>query len=502
MDRRHLLRTAAALAAGRFLAAPRQGEAAAARLDHDPFRLGVASGEPALDGFVLWTRVMDLTGDAVVGYDLAEDEGFRRIVRTGRTVARASRAGAVHLEVAGLNPGRPYFYRFHLGPAVSRTGRTATVPAGPNRLRLALTSCQHWEQGWFAAYRDIIAGEPDAVLQVGDYIYDASFGDGPDVRSFGASPPTSLADYRARHALYRTDPELAAAHAALPFVVTFDDHEVENDYAGETSGRPGDPAAFLRRRAAAYQAYFEHMPLRPSALRPDGGVRLYRRLAWPGLATLHVLDTRQYRSPHPCATPDERGGRIVEACAAAVLPTGDMLGRAQGAWLDNSLAHETAPWSLIVQQTLFSRLFLPQGDQARYSDVWDGYEASRGRVLTALGRPSVRNAVILGGDVHSFWLNDVLEDFGAPAARPVASEIVTSCLAARNGPEALFGPAKRLNPHVRLLDNAHAGYVRLELTRERMQVELRSVRNLADPLSACDRLASAQVEAGRPGFQL
>lgn len=495
LSRRDLLGGAAALAASRFVAA---GRVAAAppppRLTEDPFALGVASGEPARDGFVIWTRVAGLRQDAVVAWDVAADEGFRRIVRTGRAAAPVARGGAVHVRVRGLAPGRRWFYRFHLAGAVSRIGRVSTIAARPDHLRLALASCQHWEQGWFTGYRDMIAADVAAVLQVGDYIYEKSFGAGPDVRSFGAPDPVTLDDYRARHALYRSDRDLADAHAAMPFIVAFDDHEVENDYAGVHGATTADPGAFLRRRTAAYQAYFEHMPLDPAALADDGGIRLHRRFQWGDLTTVHMLDTRQHRSAHGCATEEERGGRIVHGCTALDDPARTMLGHAQEAWLDDGLRREGARWSLVAQQTLFAPLALPQG--ARYTDIWDGYGASRARLLDALGRPSVSNALILGGDVHSFWLNDIARTPGGP---PVATEVVTSCLASRNGPEALFAPAQSLNPHVRLLDNHHAGYVLLDLTPARVEIDVRVVESLADPDSGTRSLARRAVEAGKPG---
>lgn len=503
LDRRDLLRAAMGMAATRFLAAPALAavEPARQRLADDPFTLGVASGDPATDGFVIWTRIMGLTNDASPVFEIAEDENFRRIVRSGRVPAPLSRAGAVHVELKGLRPGRRYYYRFQLGDAVSRIGRCATIADRPDRLRIALTSCQHWEQGWFSAYADMIVQDPDIALQVGDYIYEKSFGSGPDVRSFGTPDPVSLADYRARHALYRTDPHLAAAHAAMPFAVSWDDHEVENDYVGIEGVQITDPAAFLRRRAAAYQAYFEHMPLRPSSLLPSGEYRLYRTLHWGDLATLHMLDTRQYRTPHPCMTDRERGGKIVSGCAEVTDPSRSMLGATQERWLARELGRESARWSLVAQQTLFSRLFLPGGPDAVYSDLWDGYGASRDRLLDALSQPAVRNAVILSGDVHSFWVNDVKRDFADPRSATIATEIVTTCLASRNGPEALFGTARQLNPHVRFLDNRSAGYALLDVGRESIDIDLRRVDDLADPRSLASSLARFAIVNGRAGAQ-
>lgn len=502
MDRRQLLRGAAALAAGRFLMASPTGQALAKpRLTSDPFALGVASGEPSTDGFVLWTRIAGIEQDVAPTVEIAEDDSFRRIVRTGRARAVTARGGAVHLEVAGLKPGRRYFYRFHLGDATSPVGRTKTIATRPDHLRLALTSCQHWEQGWFSGYADMIAQDVDAVLQVGDYIYEKSFGNGPDVRSFGAPVPRTLEDYRTRHALYRTDPHLAAAHAVLPFIVSWDDHEVENDYAGIYGVATQDPAAFIRVRAAAYQAYFEHMPLRPSVLRPGGEVRLYRRFGWGDLATVHVLDTRQYRSNHACSTPEQRGGRIVTNCAELNDPARTMMGNAQEQWFAKGLQRETARWSLITQQTLFSRLTLPTSSEAHYTDAWDGYGATRERVVSALTNPAVRNPVILGGDVHSFWVNDVKQDFSRPDGPTIATEFVTSCLASRPGPDALFGPAPSLNPHVRYLDNKNAGYTLIDVRPVRLEVDMRAVSDLTKQDSACFSLRRYTVEDGRPGAQ-
>ncbi len=498
-DRRSLLASAAALAATRFLAAPARALETSPSLKSDPFALGVASGDPGPDRALLWTRAVGLREDVRVSWEVAEDDTFRRVVRRGSMLASSGRGHAVHVEVRGLRPGRDYCYRFHLGGATSRTGRTRTIARRPERLRLALSSCQHWEHGWFSAYRDMVAQAPDAVLHVGDYIYEKSFGAGPNVRTFGAQDPVTLEDYRARHALYRTDPDLAAAHAALPFIVTWDDHEVENDYAGQLGGVSGDPADFVQRRAAAYQAYFEHMPITSSRLRADGGAQLYRRVRWGDLASLHVLDTRQYRTPQPCSAPGKRGGSVVAGCAAAQDPAATMLGAAQEQWLTAGLAEGGARWSLVGQQTFFSRLFLPDDVESLYSDLWDGYAASRDRITTALRTPAVRNPVILGGDVHSFWVNDVKRDFDRPNAATIATEIITSCLASRNGPDPLFAGAPQRNPHVRFLDNKHAGYVLLDFTPERLSIDLRHVHDLRDPTSSCSSLRRFAVEDGRAG---
>ena len=252
----------------------------------DPFALGVASGDPAPGGFVLWTRLVGKGGSTLdrgaisVGFEVAHDSQFRRIVRKGEQVAHPAAGHSVHVELAGLDPDRRYWYRFHALGAVSPTGRTATAPLRADRFRLALTSCQHWELGWFSAYRDMIAADPDLIVQVGDYIYEQSYPDLPKVRAFGADDPRNLEGYRARHALYRTDSDLQEAHRLFPWLVTWDDHEVWNDYAGLANREGLAPHIFAARRAAAYQAYFEHMPIRPQ---PVAGPVDAAVIPWCGL---------------------------------------------------------------------------------------------------------------------------------------------------------------------------------------------------------------------------
>ena len=357
------------------------------RFATDPFTLGVASGDPSSDGFVLWTRLVGpalslLDEKAVaVNWEVAADDAFKSIVRRGASTAIAERAHAVHIELHGLEPGRPYWYRFHTGNAVSRIGRTMTAPIAADRFTFAVVSCQHWEQGWFSGYRDILSSSAQAIVHVGDYIYEESFGHGPLVRSFGAPMPTDLAGYRLRHALYKTDAHLQEAHAATPWIVTWDDHEVQNDYAGVHPGDSDDVEHFIPRRRAAYQAYFEHMPLRPSTFR-NGAVQMHRRLRWGDLAMLHVLDARQYRDDQPCGTDKEFGGRRIELCDEARDPRRSMLGAEQEAWLYAGLRDDVAPWSLILQQTLFSELNLSDtATPAYWSDIWDGYAANRQRLL-------------------------------------------------------------------------------------------------------------------------
>ena len=441
---------------------------------------------------------MGLSGTATVGVEIADDDGFRRIVRSGSVTASPARGHAVHVEPVDLDPARTYFYRFHLDGATSPIGRTATIDPQATRMRLALAACQHWEHGWFSAYRDMVAQEINVLLHVGDYIYEKSFGTGPDVRSFGAPDPFTLDEYRVRHALYRTDPDLQAATAAFPIIATWDDHEVENDYASLQGSVTEDPAAFVARRAAAYQAWFEHMPISPRRLTPHGAADIVRRFEWGALASLSVLDCRQFRTSQPCG----RGGQVIADCAEVFDPVATMLGLEQEAWLRDRLANERTRWSLIGQATMVSRLPLPGGGDARWSDIWDGYAASRDRLIAALRQPAVRNAVLLGGDVHSFWANDIPSDPERMEGPVVASEIVTSCLASRSGPEELFTGIQGRNPQVRFHDNDNAGYTLLDIDAERIDGRFRAVRDLTDPNSASFDLRRFAIEDRAPGVRI
>lgn len=468
-----------------------------ARSEFDPFALGVASGDPGHDGFVLWTRLVGadtqpLAAHAVEArYDIAVDEGFRTIVKTGRGLARPQRAHAVHVEVTGLRPGRPYWYRFHALGATSPIGRAITVPRTADRLRIALTSCQHWEQARFGAYRDIVAAQPDLILQVGDYIYEQSYAGQAKVRDFGAPEPRDLAGYRQRHALYKTDPDLQAAHRAAPWIVTWDDHEVLNDYANLANRDGLPPQIFAPRRAAAYQAYFEHMPIRPSLWLGQAAPRLYRAVDWGDLASLSILDTRQYRSAPPCAAPNIARNVAMHDCADAAAPDRTIMGAAQERWLASRLAKEIRPWTLIAQQVFFAPLWLDSDHDSSFSDQWDGYAANRQRVLAGLSQPAVRNPLVLSGDVHSFWRNDLND----AAGNKMGTEIVTAAIAATSPPTGRFGDVGTNNPHVRFSDVDHAGYVMIDLTRDMLTADFRQIADRTKADSPVTSAARFEMDA-------
>jgi len=502
-SRRALIVAASSLALARTGAA--HGLEAARPATADPFALGVASGDPATDGFVLWTRLTGPAGARLdapalpVTYEIAETDSFRTIIRRGGAAASPTLAHAVHVEVAGLRPGRPYWYRFHALGATSEVGRAVTAPLHAASARLAVTSCQHFELGWFGAYRDIVAAEPDLILQLGDYIYENSSAQFPKVRVFDAPEPVDLDGYRRRHALYKSDPDLRAAHRAAPWVVTWDDHEVQNDYADLANLKALDPTVFARRRAAAYQAYFEHMPVRPSLWARPGGPRLYRTLAWGDLFSLPVLDGRQHRSNQACNPPGQSGNRAQTLCPDLDAPDRTMLGQPQERWLSSTLVAETRPWTLLAQQTVMARLETPEGV---LSDQWDGYGPARDRLIADLRRPSVRNPVVLSGDVHAFFVNDLKPDFRDPKSPAIGTEIVTTCLAGSHAPKSRFGDAQDRNPHVRHADLDHSGYALLDITPAAIRIDLRAVGDQTDPTSRVSSSARFAVEAGRAGAQV
>src|SRR5262245_6467547 len=475
LSRRAMLAGAAAGAA--MAVTPLRRVGAQPRFGASPFTLGVASGHPLPDGVVLWTRLAPdpLHGggmpDAPVtpAWDVAAGHRFERTVQPGRVHAVAEYAHAVHVEVRGLEPGRWYWYRFRAGGEVSPTGRTRTAPAAVaplDRLRFAFASCQHYEQGYFTAYRHLVAEDVDLVVHLGDYIYESSTSR-DRVRVHPEPEPITLDDYRARYALYKSDPDLQAAHAAYPWVVTWDDHEVANDYADDRGERLDPREWFLARRAAAYRAYYEHMPLRRGAVPLGPHMRLYGRVGWGSLAEFHVLDDRQYRSHQVCAPPGRGGSSVVEDCAARLDPRLTMLGDVQERWLQGSLERSRARWNVIAQQTLMAQLDRKVGPgQAFWTDGWDGYPAARRRLLDFLAAKKPANPLVIGGDVHSFWVTDLKPDFDDPRSPTVATEFVgTSITSGLSRSQAEQDALRAENPHIRYADVTRRGYVRMELDR-------------------------------------
>ncbi|WP_432056729.1 alkaline phosphatase D family protein [Streptomyces sp. bgisy022] len=509
-DRRRVL-TAGAAVLGAAASAPIwvPGPARAAvplRLPDGVFTLGVASGDPLPDGVVLWTRLAPdpLHGGGMPGrrvpveWQVAADARFTRIVRRGTAQARPASGHSVHVDVRGLRPATPYWYRFRTGGQLSPVGRTRTAPAPHTvggRLRMALASCQNWQHGYFTPYADMRAQDPDVVVFVGDYIYES----GPSAtavrRHEGAGEPYSLEQYRNRYAQYRSDPDLAAMHAHAPFVVTFDDHEVDNDFAGQIPQDPGAQphAAFVARLTAAYRAYYEHMPVRATAV-PDGPhIRMYRRLEFGRLARLNVLDTRQYRSDQ--ATGPE-GARD---------PSRTMLGAAQKRWLVDGLRRSPARWNLIASQIMMAETDLRPGPgKLWYYDAWDGYQAERNALLREFRR--VDNPVVLTGDRHLTMVSDLRADFADPGSPVVGAEFVGTSVSSNGDQDqaafrAEWDPRRPDNPHWKLLD-AHRGYHLFDIRPDRIDARVRVVDTVLRPRAVPRTLARLRVDAGRPGVRL
>jgi alkaline phosphatase D len=513
LDRRRLLQLAAASAGGLWL--PR-GAANEPRFSANPFSLGVASGSPSHDSVVLWTRLMGQasapwpgTAPIAVRWEVAHDEQFTRIARSGEAPALSELAHSVHVEVAGLEPDRWYFYRFRAGDAQSPTGRTRTFPAdgaSVQQLRLAYASCQRWEHGYFSAYRHMLGENLDAVLFLGDYIYEYP-NSAAAVRVPTGGWVVTLDDYRQRYALHKGEADLQAMHAACPWLVTWDDHEVQNDYAGKQAGDSGPPVAdFLARRAAAYQAFYEHMPLRAAVLTQGiaglaagAEVRLYSRQRFGQLATIVMLDDRQYRDPQVCTRGGKLGSSEVDpaACAAWNNPGRTLLGPAQERWLDGELAQSGPGWTIIGQQTLFGqRDNLPGPGQSLWNDGWDGYAAARGRLLQSLQRAA--NPVLLGGDMHENWVGHVKADYSRPDSAAIGVEFCGTSITSRSGGNAKTAQRLAENPHFVFADAQRKGYGVAEFTPGRLTTTLRVVDDVTRPVTRIETLARFVVEAGRP----
>ena len=474
----------------------------------NPFSFGVASGDPLPDGVVLWTRIAaDALSEASsrsrsvsVAWEVARDDAFRSIVQSGSALALPELGHSVHAEVNGLLPERPYWYRFHLGGNVSATGRTHTAPALSSdlqSLRFAFISCQHYEQGLYTAFRHLAQEELEFIIHLGDYIYEKD-GTGVRVRKHEAGEVYTLEQYRARYALYRSDPDLQAAHAAFPWIVTSDDHEVDNDYANDRpEERDGETREqFLLRRAAAYQAFYEFMPLRRFSLPQGPAIRLYRRVEWGKLARFHVLDTRQYRTDQPC------GGEEALRCPGAYDLSADMFGPEQERWLQDGLRTSPARWNVLANQVLIAQLARPADTGTTFDmDKWDGYVAARRRLLDFLAQAKPSNPLVLTGDIHSNWVADLKQDFDDTASAIVATEFAgTSMTSGGDGRDTSPRAQAQLraNPHLHFY-NGQRGYVRCAVTPSAWTADYRVVPFVSRPGAPIGTRASFVVRSGVRG---
>jgi alkaline phosphatase D len=484
-----------------------------------PFALGVASGDPAPDGFVIWTKIapkpLERGGGmpkrpVEVEWSVATDERMRQVIRTDRTVAHPEIGHSVHVEIGGLEPARDYFYRFTVGKERSRIGRARTLPpagAPVDRIRFALAGCQKYEDGYYTAFRRIAEERFDFVFHYGDYIYERRVmrpGERalPVVRVMPGEPDEiyTLDDYRHRYGIYQLDPDLQAAHASAPFVMSFDDHEVDNDWAGDTTEERVPPELFLLRRAAAFQAWYEHMPLRKAQLPRGPDILAYRRFGVGDLLTVNVLDTRQYRSPQACPT----GPRVRANCAEANEPQRTVLGEPQERWLYDGFKTARARWNVLAQQIIMMRndrnpdpnVFGPSLDK------WDGAVAARDRLFTAIQDAKLNNVVVLCGDIHQNWAGELKKDFMNPASPTIGVEFVATSVTS-NGDgfdiNANFKALLAQQPYIRFF-NSQRGYVRHVVTPARWQADFQVLDKVSVPGGRLTTRKTFVVESGKAGL--
>jgi alkaline phosphatase D len=513
MDRRRFLVFTGALAGTAMYSQVRGDLAAAApALPGYPFRLGVASGDPSPGGVSLWTRLAPeplVEGggmpakDIGVGWQLASDSNFRHVVKSGKVAAMPELGHSVHVDVRGLRPGHEYYYRFLTSRDESPVGRTKTAPGSRDHVRdlkFAFASCQKWDDGFYTPYRHLADEDIELVVHLGDYIYEYGIGSGgvrnATVPASFAAECFTLARYRLQHSLYKTDPDLQEAHRLFPWMVTWDDHEVDNDYSGIYPEFENTSPEFLARRAAAYQAYFENMPVPLSAKPTQGAVQLYRRLSYGDIAEFNMLDTRQYRTDNPCGDGEQ------PPCDAGFDPAATMTGPAQEEWLLEGLERSRARWNVIAQGVLMGQLKHDADGGRFWNDSWDGWPGQRARVLQHIADAQVRNPVVITGDWHSTFVNEIKSDFSNPDS-PDGRHRVRGNLDLPNddlivyGP--YYGPMIPANSHIKFFDGDRRGYVRCRLDRGQWRTDLRMVPTVSVADAPVSTFASFVVEDGRPG---
>lgn len=514
MKRRQLLSLAAASAA--LVSLPKAGWG---RLNWptNPFSLGVASGSPGSESMVLWTRLgseaLQQTGRTLsnvdVSWQLAHDPQFSQIIQQGQLQAKPELGHSLHAEVSGLAPAREYYYRFLSGQASSPIGRTRTFPAphrSAARLRLAYASCQRWGDGFYSAYRDMREQNLDVVMFLGDYLYEYPPSASRDVRPTTGGWVLTLDDYRARYALHKSDPHLQAMHAQCPWIVTWDDHEVQNDYAELHAGFSGAPVQdFAARRRDAYQAFYENMPVRYADFaqllnRQSDQVKVFGSAKFGQLATLYNLDNRQYRHRQACTPGDRPGGARInpQHCELLGQEYRTLLGEQQEGWLKRQFERSQTQWNLIGQQSLIGPRDMGAGMSRVWNDGWDGYPAARQRLIDAMHTTGLKNPVVLGGDVHQNWVGHVLADYARPDSQAVAVEFCGTSITSRNrATEAEIERILQHSPYFVFANAQYRGYGVVDVQQHSLTTSLRAVKNVRDPASEVLTLSRFTVEAGR-----
>ncbi|MEL1263343.1 alkaline phosphatase D family protein [Pseudoxanthomonas putridarboris] len=524
LDRRKFLLGAGSLAlfAG---VSPFNKVLAAPKLDGYPFTLGVASGDPLPDGFVIWTRLaprplaehggMPMVA-VPVRWEVAEDDRFKRTVRSGEELAFPELGHSVHVELEGLKPARTYWYRFLVeGADASPTGRVRTAPAAndvPKRARIAVAGCQAYYQGWFDAYRHLSEeNDLDAVFHYGDYIYEGPAGRNKDKfptydaagdlvaeRDHFGDEIYTLDDYRRRYAQYKSDPDLQAAHAAAAFIMSFDDHETDNDWGGEWDQDRKPPEVFALRKFVAMQAWYENLPVRRAQFpRTDGGTRYFRRLDFGNLLRMHVLDTRSHRANQACSDP------LSPKCRFEAGKGSSILGAQQEAWLDEGLRND-ARWNLIAQQVFVMPLKAKNPDgtiRSSFEDKWDGYPDSRQRLVKSITDRKLTNVVIATGDAHMNAVGEVPLRDDEPDGPAAATEFLATSISS-NGDGGLDSPSvKRFldadNPFLKLCDNLR-GYHLYEIGAKEWRTDVKAMDQVQRKGGELRTRASFVVTPDRP----
>jgi len=495
------------LLAASTLSASALGATRLARVTANPFYLGVASGDPRPDSVVIWTRLARETlGNALsrnepvaVDYEIAETANFSTIYRKGSAAALPELGYSVHLDLQGLNPGKEYYYRWMLGGEVSNVGRTKTAPAldaTTKSFRFGFASCQQYEHGYFTALDHMAKERFDLIVHLGDYIYEETWG-ANNVRHHNAPEIYTLDDYRARYELYKQDPDLQAAHASAPWAVTWDDHEVDDNYANAIAVDEQTPKQLLIRRAAAYQAFYEFMPIRLPSGRQGASMQIYRPLQFGTLMDMIILDTRQYRNDQAC------GDGMKPSCDQHREPNRTLLGEAQKDWLFKRLRTSGSTWNVMAQQVMMGRLLRrnEQEEEMFLMDIWDGYPDERDELLARLKSAQTPNPIVLTGDIHSNWVNNILSDFSNESSEVIATEFVgTSITSGGDGSDASNTAAQTLsdNSHVKFY-NRQRGYVSCYLSKDLWQSDYKILDKVSEPGHPIRTRASFVVEAGNPG---
>lgn len=482
--------------------------------DDPPFLHGVASGDPLARGVILWTRVTpspEAPAQIRVDWVIAKDPELEHVVQRGTQVTSAESDYTVKVDVDRLKPATTYYYRFASVGHASILGRTRTLPEGSvERVRLACTSCSNYPFGFFNAYRLIgQRADLDLVLHLGDYLYEYANGEFGDGTPLGRVPEpdreiVALDDYRTRHGQYKTDPDLQEAHRQHPFIVVWDDHETANDAwtGGAENHQPASEGSWAERKQAAFKAYMEWMPIREGSHSAEG--RIYRSFRVGKLLDLIMLDTRLVG----------RDQQLADPCDPETLdPARQLLGEEQEAWflreLEKSQKRSTR-WRFVGQQVMFGQLVnaTQAGVCAFNTDQWDGYAASRARVLSTLASKSIDNVVILTGDIHSSWAMDIVGNPFDPAQYDAATgrgslavEFVTPGVTSPAIEDPLIAAALAqqvlaTHPHMKFVELYRRGYLLLDVTPERVQAEWYHVVTLSEPLADADLGAVFVTESG------